>query len=119
MPARSERNTAPQAGSVSERGLDFGGEARAEEPKRPKSDGKKRAMSRRMACCRLKRRSRGRARLRDWSEKTKKVMRPPYLELSLPVAWFLSDWCFPFPLFRSGGLEIQFLRPLLVLSFRS
>ena len=26
----------------------------------------------------------------------------------LPVAWFLSDWCFPFPLFRSGGLEIQY-----------
>ena len=37
----------------------------------------------------------------------------------LPVAWFLSDWCFPFPLFRSGGLEIQFPRPLLILSFRS
>ena len=33
----------------------------------------------------------------------------------LPVAWFLSDWCFPFPLFRSGGLEIQFPRPLLIL----
>ena len=37
----------------------------------------------------------------------------------LPVAWFLSDWCFPFPLFRSGGLEIQFPWPLLILSFRS
>ena len=26
----------------------------------------------------------------------------------LPVAWFLSDSCFPFPRFRSWGLEIQF-----------
>ena len=75
MQARSERKTASQAGSVS--AALISGERPA--PKRPKSDGKKRAMSRRMACCRLKRRSRGRARLRDWSEKTKKVMRPPYL----------------------------------------
>ena len=77
--AGEEREEGRLAGGLRERGLDFGGEARAGEPKRPKSDGKKRAMSRRVACCRLKRRSRGRARLRDWSEKTKKVMRPPYL----------------------------------------